>query len=179
MFIKILIVLAVLIIVLGVVVALRPSNFRVARTAFISAPASIVFAEVNDLHKWEAWSPYEKLDPAMPRAYEGAPAGVGASYAWSGNRRIGAGRCTITDSRPSERIAIRLEMTRPFACTNAVEFTFRPDGRRTAATWSMTGKCNFVTKALSLFMSMDKMVGGEFDKGLAALKAISEAAVKT
>ncbi|MCI0635291.1 MAG: SRPBCC family protein, partial [Actinobacteria bacterium] len=112
-----------------VVVASRPSEFRVARTATIDAPVPVVFAQVNDFHKWAAWSPYEKRDPAMRKTYEGAPAGTGAIYSWAGNKEVGEGRSTITESRPNELIRIRLEFARPFKATSTAEFTFRPEGR--------------------------------------------------
>ena len=174
----VLIALVAIVVVFVVAVAMQPSEFRVTRTASISAPAPAVFAQVNDFHKWEAWSPYAKLDPAMKKAYEGAPAGTGAIYTWAGNSEVGEGRTTIVESRPNELIRITLEMFRPFAGTNAVEFTFRPEGNQTAVTWSLAGRNNFISKAVSLFMNMDKMIGGQFEKGLAQLKSVVEAAPK-
>lgn len=171
----ILISLAVIIAVFIVVVALQPKEFRVARSATMSAPPSAVFAEVNDFHKWEAWNPWGKIDPAMKQTYEGAPAGVGAIYTWTSNHEVGEGRMTITESRPSDLIRIKLEFYKPFAATNMAEFTFTPDGDRTVVTWSMTGEKNFMAKAIHLFVSMDRMIGGQFEKGLAEMKAITEA----
>ncbi len=178
MLIKSLIALAVIVLVSGVVVAMQPSEFRIARTATISAPAPVVFAQVNDFRKWEAWSPYEKLDPAMKRTYEGAPAGTGAMYTWAGNNQAGEGRSTITESRPSDLIRIKLEFARPFAATSTAEFTFKPEGNQTAVTWSLAGNKNFTAKAVHLFMNMDRMVGGQFEEGLARLKSAAEAAPK-
>jgi len=175
---KILIALAVIGVVLVIVVATRPSEFRVARTATIAAPAPAVFAHVNDFHKWEAWNPWAKLDPAMKQTYEGAPAGIGAIYTWAGNHEVGEGRMTLTESRPNDLIRIRLEFLKPFKATNVGEFTFRPEGNQTAVTWSMTGQNNFMAKALHLFMNMDRMVGGQFEKGLAQMKSVVEAAPK-
>jgi hypothetical protein len=114
----------------------------------------------------------------MKKTYEGAPAGTGAIHTWSGNREVGEGRVTITESRPNELIRIRLEMHKPIAATNTVEFTFTTEGNQTAVTWGMTGNNNFIAKALHLFMNMDKMVGGQFEQGLAQLKAVGEAASK-
>jgi len=114
----------------------------------------------------------------MKHVYEDAPAGVGAVYAWSGNNEVGEGRMTITESRPSELIRIRLEFMKPFRATSTAEFTFQPAADQTAVTWSMTGTNNFVAKAIHLFMNMDRMIGGQFEKGLAQLKAISEAAAR-
>jgi uncharacterized protein YndB with AHSA1/START domain len=176
MLIKILIVIAALIGVFLVVVALQPSTFRVVRTATISAPPEAVFAQVNDFHKWETWSPWAKLDPSMKQTYSGPPAGVGAVYEWSGSGKVGAGRMTITDSRPAELVRIRLEFFRPFKGTNTTEFTFKPVGGQTEVTWSMNGDLNFITKGFSLFMSMDKMIGRDFEKGLADMKSVTEAA---
>jgi hypothetical protein len=171
----ILIALAVVIVALVIVIAMQPADFRVVRSAKISGPPSETFAQVNDFHKWEAWSPWAKLDPAMKVNYEGPPAGTGASYSWNGNRNVGAGRMTITESRPSDLVRIKLDFLRPFASTNAVDFTFNPEGDRTVVTWTMVGKKIFMTKAFGLVMSMDKMVGGMFDQGLSQMKAVVEA----
>jgi hypothetical protein len=175
---KILIALAVIVIVFAVIVALQPSEFRVARTAAISAPAPAVFAQVNDFHNWNPWSPWAKLDPAMKQTYEGAPAGTGAISTWTGNKDVGEGRMTIIESRPSELIRIKLEFLKPFAATSIAEFTFKPEGNQTMVTWSMAGKNNFIAKAIHLFMNMDKMIGDQFDKGLTQMKSVVEAAPK-
>jgi len=179
MLIKILIALAVVVVVFLAIVATRPSEYRVARTATISAPAPAVFAQVNDFHKWEAWNPWAKLDPAMKQTYEGAPAGTGAIYTWTGNTQVGEGRMTLTESRPNELIRINLEFLKPFAATSTAEFTFRPEGGRTAVTWAMFGQNNFLSRAICLFMNQDKMIGDHFEKGLENLKALTEAAVRS
>lgn len=171
---KILIGLAAVVVVFIIVVALQPSEFRVVRSATISAPASVLFANVNDFHRWEAWSPWEKLDPNMTRSLDGSPSGVGASYYWSGNDEVGEGRMTITESRPDEFIKIKLEFLKPFEITNTTEFSFVPDGNQTKVQWSMYGVHNFPGKAFSLFMNMDKAVGGDFEKGLAQLRSVTE-----
>ena len=178
MLIKVLIAIAVIVVVFAVIVVLQPSSFRVARSTSISAPPAAVFAQVNDFHKWEAWNPWGKIDPAMKQTYEGAPAGTGAVYTWAGNNEVGVGRMAITESRPSDLIRIRLEFFKPFAATNQSEFTFKPEGDQTGVTWSMTGNNNFMAKAVHLFMNMDKMVGGQFEKGLAQMKAVVEATAK-
>jgi hypothetical protein len=175
---KILIALAVIVIVFVVIVALQPSEFRVARSATVSAPPPVVFAQVNDFHKWEAWNPWGKIDPAMKQTYEGAPAGTGAIYTWTGDNEVGEGRMTITESRPSDLIRIQLEFFKPFRATNTAEFAFKPEGNQTAVTWSMTGRKNFIAKAVHLFMNMDKMIGGQFEKGLAQMKSVVETAPK-
>lgn len=175
---KILIALAVVVIALVGVVAVQPSGFRIARTTTISAPPPAVFAHVNDFHKWEAWNPWAKLDPAMKQTYGGAAAGTGAIYTWAGNREVGEGRMTLTESRPTELIRIKLEFLKPFRATNTAEFTFKPDGDRTVVTWTMTGEKNFIAKAVGLVMNMDRMVGGQFETGLARMKSVVEAAPK-
>ena len=174
----ILIAIAVIVIVFVVVVALQPSEFRVARSATMSAPAPAVFAQVNDFHKWEAWNPWGKIDPAMKQTYVGVPAGTGAIYTWTGNKDVGEGRMTITESRPSDLIRIKMEFFKPFAGTSTAEFTFKPEGNQTVVTWSMAGENNFMAKAVHLFMNMDKMIGDQFEKGLAEMKSVVEAAPK-
>ena len=179
MLVKILIALAVVVAGLVVVIALQPADFRVSRRATIAAPAPVVFAQVNDFHHWAAWSPWAKLDPAMKQTYEGAPAGAGAVYTWVGNREVGEGRMTIVESRAGDLVRVRLDFVKPFAGTSVAEFTFRPEGDRTAVTWTMTGEKNFVAKAIHLVMNMDRMIGDQFDKGLAAMKTVAEAAPRS
>jgi uncharacterized protein YndB with AHSA1/START domain len=173
-----LIVVSVIIVAFVVIVALQPSTFRVARSATVSAPPEAVFAQVNDFHKWEAWNPWGKIDPAMKQSYEGAPAGTGAVYSWAGNKEVGEGRMTITESRPSDLIRVKLEFFEPFAATSMAEFTFKPEDNQTAVTWSMSGENNFMAKAIHLFMDMDKMIGDQFEKGLADMKAAAETTAK-
>jgi hypothetical protein len=170
--------LAAIALVFVVIVALQPGAFRIARSATMSAPAADAFAQVNDFHNWDSWSPWAKIDPAMKQTYAGAPAGTGAIYTWVGNNQVGEGRMTILQSRPSEVIQIQLEFLRPFKATHTAEFTFQPEGNQTTVTWSMSGNRNFLFKAFGLFMNMDRMLGGEFEKGLASMKAVVEAAKK-
>ena len=176
MLIKILIGIAILVGVFIIIVATRPADFRVTRTATIVAPPAVVFAQVNDLHQWVAWNPWGKLDPACKMTYEGPPAGTGAGYTWAGNNKVGEGRMIITESRPNELIRFDLEFLKPFKAANVTEFTFNSDGNQTSVSWSMSGKKNFMFKAMGLFMDSDKMVGGDFEKGLADLKSVAEAA---
>jgi carbon monoxide dehydrogenase subunit G len=171
---KALIVVAVLVVVLVVVVALQPATFRVARSATIAAPPSAVFAQVNDFHRWEAWNPWQKLDPGAKNTYSGAPAGEGAAFAWDGNDDVGAGKMTIVESRPDDLVRIRLDFLRPMEATNTAEFTFVPEAQGTRVTWSMTGENGFLGKAVGLVMDMDQMVGSEFEKGLASMKSVAE-----
>ncbi len=163
---KILIALAVMVAAFVGVVALQPSEFRVVRTATIAAPAPTVFAEVNDFHRWEAWSPWAKLDPAAKVSFAGQPAGTGAIFTWSGNDKIGEGRMTLVESRPSDLVRIKTDFVKPFEGTSNTEFTFRPEGNQISVTREMTGHNNFIGRAVCLFMNMDKTVGGDFEKGL-------------
>jgi hypothetical protein len=172
---KILVAVAGSVLVFLGVVATRPSQYRVSRTATIGAPAAAVFAQVNDFRNWDAWNPWAKIDPAMKQSYEGAPAGVGAVHIWAGNKEVGEGRMTLVESRPNELIRIKLEFLKPFAATSLAEFTFQPEVDRTAVTWSMAGDVNFVAKVVHLFMDLDKMIGGNFEKGLADMKSVVEA----
>jgi uncharacterized protein YndB with AHSA1/START domain len=174
MLIKILITLAVIAIVFLIVAATRPADFRVTRSTTIAASPASVFAYVNDLHNWEAWSPWAKLDPNAKNAFEGPPAGVGAAMSWSGNNQIGEGRMTITESRQGELVGFSLKFLRPFKASNTAEFTFKPQGGQTAVSWSMSGKNNLMFKIAGLFMNCDKLLGGQFEKGLAQLKTVAE-----
>jgi hypothetical protein len=178
MLIKILIGAAVILLVLIVIVATRPDTFTVARSATINAPASVIFAHVNDLHQFQDWSPWAKLDPGCQINFEGPPAGTGASFAWSGNNKVGQGRMTIADSQPDELVRFRLDFLRPFKASNTAEFALKAQGNQTAVIWSMSGKNNFMFKAVGLFMDCDKMVGGDFEKGLATLKTLSESTAR-
>ena len=175
---KTLIAVAVVLVVFLIVVALRPAEYSVTRSATIAAPAETVFTQVNELKKWEAWNPWGKIDPAMKLTYTGPASGVGAAYAWVGNNEVGEGRMTITESRPPGRILFNLEFFKPMAGVSITEFTFKPAGNQTTVTWTMTGKNNYIAKAFCMFMNMDKMIGGQFEKGLVELKAVAEAAVK-
>ena len=175
---KIAIALALIVIVFAIVVATRPADFRITRTATIAAPPAAVFAQVNDFHKWEAWSPWAKLDSNMKTAYDGPTEGPGAGYAWAGNSEVGEGRMTITESHPNDLVRIKLEFRKPIAATNTTEFTFKPEGSQTAVNWTMTGTNNFMGKAFDLVMNIDKMVGADFEKGLAQMKPLLEGAPK-
>jgi uncharacterized protein YndB with AHSA1/START domain len=176
MLVKVLVAVALVVVVFAAVVAVQPSEFRVARSTTIAAPAPAVFAQVNDFRQWPAWSPYDKLDPAMKKTYDGPASGTGASYAWAGNSNAGVGRATITESRPNELVRIKLDFEQPFAGTALAEFRFKPEGDRTVVEWSLAGTNNFVAKAVHLFMNMDRMVGGQFEDGLAQLKSVAEKA---
>lgn len=175
MFLYILIALAVVVVGLIVVVAMQPSEFQVVRTTTMAAPPDAIFAQVNDFHKWEAWNPWAKIDPAMKQEYSGEDAGVGAKYAWEGNNQVGSGRMTIIESKPSESIAVQLDFEKPMKGTSVATFTFEPDDGNTRVTWQMAGDNNFMGKAIGLVMNMDTMIGGNFEQGLADMKAVAEA----
>jgi Polyketide cyclase / dehydrase and lipid transport. len=165
---------------LAAVVATRPSEYRVARATTIAAPPAVVFAQINDFHKWETWNPWGQLDPGMKQTYEGAPAGVGAVYTWAGNHQVGEGRMTIVESRPNEQVRVKLDFYKPFAGTSVATFTLAPQGtNQTLVAWSMEGQNNFIAKAMHMVINMDKMIGGQFEKGLAAMKTAAEAASKS
>lgn len=154
--------------------ATKPDTFRVERTATIKAAPEKAFALINDFHSWNTWSPYEKKDPDMKRAYSGAANGKGAIYEWDGNKNVGKGRMEITESTPSSLIVIKLDFLSPFEAHNTAEFTLQPQGDSTQVTWAMYGPANYVSKLMSVFFSMDKMIGDDFAIGLANLKAAAE-----
>ncbi|WNG41592.1 SRPBCC family protein [Archangium minus] len=169
-------IVVVLVLIVGVFafISTRPENFRVERSAQINAPAEVVFALINDFHQWGQWSPYEKLDPNMTKSFEGPVSGPGASYAWSGDKS-GAGRMTIVESKPGERVSLKLEFFKPFEATNMTTFTLVTSGTGTRVSWVMEGKNSVMAKALSAFMDMDAMVGKDFEQGLAHLDTAAQA----
>lgn len=154
--------------------ATRPDSFRIERSVVIDAPPEKVFALADDFHRWEAWSPWEGIDPQLKRTYSGAASGKGAVYEWSGNRNIGEGRMEITESQPSTKIVIDLHFMKPFEARNTVDFVFEPQGAGTRVTQAMYGPSPFMSKLMGLVFSMEKMVGGKYEQGLASLKALAE-----
>jgi hypothetical protein len=164
--------LAALIVVFAIIVAVQPNDFRVTRSLSMPVAAPAVYAQVIDFHNWDKWSPWAKLDPQAKVSFDGpAEGGVGASHSWDGNDKVGAGRMTITDAQPDALIRLKLDFERPMKGSSTVEFAFTSEtAQQTLVTWTMFGTHNFIEKAFCLFMSMDKMVGGDFEKGLAALK---------
>lgn len=155
-------------------VATRPDSFRVERSITIQSTPDKIFALINNFHQWEAWSPWEKIDPQISRTYSGAPQGAGAVYGWSGNKNIGQGRMEIVESTPSSKIVIKLDFVTPFEAHNTVEFTLTPQGSATQVTQAMFGPSPFVSKLMGLFFSMDKMVGDKYEEGLLTLKMMAE-----
>ncbi len=165
---------ALLVSVLIVLIAVQPDDMRIMRSVQMAAPPERVFEQVNDYHKWNDWSPWAKLDPDAKYTFEGPDSGAGAKFSWSGNDKVGAGTQTILESKPHELIRIRLDFEKPMKDTNQVEFAFKPEGDGTQVTWTMLGKHNFMSKAMCLVMNFDKMIGTDFEKGLASIKAIVE-----
>lgn len=165
--------LAAIVLVFVAVVAMQPAEFRIERSTLVSAPPSAPFAQVNDFRNWPGWNPFSKMDPEQKTTLEGPPAGPGAIYKWTGNQS-GAGTMTILETEADKLVRIKLEFTKPMPATNTAEFSFAPEGDQTRVTWSMYGSNNFVGKAFDLLMNMDKMVGGEFEKGLADIKQVVE-----
>jgi hypothetical protein len=168
------IIIVTVVVVVLVVAAFRPDSFRIERSASIKAPPETIFPLINDFHRWEAWSPWEKIDPAVKRTYSGAEGGKGAVYEWQGNRNVGQGRMEIVESTPSSRMLIKIDFLVPFEAHNTVEFTVNTQGDSSTVTQAMYGPCNFTSKLMGLFFSMEKMVGPKYDEGLASLKAIAE-----
>jgi hypothetical protein len=159
--------------ILFAVIAMQPSSFTIERKAAIEAPAAIVYGQIANLHAWSAWSPWARMDPQMKSRYEGPEAGVGAVSSWEGPQ-AGQGRMTITAVTPDQEVDLRLEFMAPMQATNQVRFTLAPNGEATDVTWHMEGRNGFVGKAFALFMNMDDLVGGDFERGLAALKTLAE-----
>ena len=178
MLIYILVGLVVLVVVFLLVASRRPDELRVERRITITAPAAIAFNQINDVHKWQEISPYVKEDPAAKTSFAGPAAGVGASFAWAGNMKVGEGRMTIIESRANELVRFKFEFFKPWYCTNTTDLIFRTTGSGTEVTWAMFMKSNFIAKASGLVMNMDKMIGHNFEDGLANLKRIAEAAAK-
>jgi len=176
MYIAIAVAVFVLIVALILFISTRPAVFRVERSAQISAPGDVVFSIINDLHQWHRWSPWEKLDPNMQKTFEGPTTGPGSSHAWKGNKKVGSGRNTILDSKSPEFISMKLEMFAPFACTNQVTFRLAPVDGGTKVTWIMEGRNNFMAKGFSCIMNMDKMIGKDFEEGLANLNTVTQSA---
>ena len=172
---KILIGLAAVIVIFLIVVATRPADFRVERSATLTASPAALFEQVNDHHKFAVWNPFMKLDPNVKNTYSGPDSGVGAVCSWDGNSDIGAGSSTITESKPGELVRMRMDWKRPMESTSTVDFTFKPQGDKTIVTWAMYGKNGFIGKAVSIFMSCEKMCGPPFEQGLADLGKVVSA----
>ncbi len=168
------IILAIAVAAVLVLALTKPNSFTVQRAISIKAPADKIFPLINDFHQWVAWSPYENKDPAMKRTYSGAESGRGAVYAWDGNNNVGSGRMEILDTSVPSKIAIKLDFFKPFEGHNTAEFTMLPQGDATNLTWVMHGPAVFISKVMQVFISLDKMIGKDFEAGLANLKKLTE-----
>jgi hypothetical protein len=172
---KIIAVIVVLAVVVVLVLAARkPDHFRVQRSASIEALPERIFPLINDFHRWDAWSPWERKDPDMKRTFSGAGSGRGSIYEWAGNSNVGTGRMEIVESTAPSRVAIRLDFLKPFEAHNSATFTMEPAGKATNVTWVMDGPTPFLGKIMHVFMNMDRMVGTDFEAGLANLKTAAE-----
>lgn len=174
MIIKIILFLVIVIGGLVLYAATRPDAFRIQRSADVLASPDAVFALINDLHRWPEWSPWDKIDPAMVKTYSGPATGVGSAFAWDGNSKAGAGRSEIVESVAPSLVRLSLQMLRPFPAQNRVTFTIEPRGNGTHVSWMMEGTSPFMHKLIGLFMNFDKLVGKDFEAGLASLKGIVE-----
>lgn len=170
----ILIIAVTLIAAVLIYAATKPDIYRIQRSANIAASPDKVFAFINDLHSWVSWSPWEKMDPAMKKSHSGSPQGKGAALEWDGNKDVGTGRMEILESVPPSKILIKLDFLKPFESYNTAEFTLAAQSGATKVTWAMHGPQPYMLKVMTLFCSMDKMVGGQFEKGLADLKTLAE-----
>ena len=168
------IVIAVLIAGVLIFAATKPDTFRVQRAASIKAPPEKVFALINDFKRWDAWSPWEKKDPAMKRTFGATTSGKGATYAWEGNKDVGQGSMEIAESVPPSRVKLKLDLLKPFEAHNIVDFTLEPKGDTTNVTWAMQGDTPYFAKIIHVFIDMDSMVGKDFETGLSNLKTAAE-----
>jgi uncharacterized protein YndB with AHSA1/START domain len=168
------VVLAIIIAIVLVLAASKPDSFRIERAASLNAPAEKIFSLIADFHQWLNWSPWEGRDPALKRTYSGAERGKGAAYAWDGNKNVGSGRMEILEANSPSKIVIKLDFLKPFEAHNTAEFTMLPQGGATNVIWVMHGPAPFVSKVMQVFMNMDRMIGRDFEAGLAKLKAVSE-----
>jgi uncharacterized protein YndB with AHSA1/START domain len=166
--------LAVVVAAILIFATTKPDSFSVQRTATIKAPPEKIFPLINDYRSWMSWSPWEKKDPAMKRTYSGAASGKGSVYEWEGNKEIGQGRMEIAEVSPPSHVAIDMHFIKPFDSFSTAEFTLQPKGDSTDVTWSMHGPNAYISKIITIFVSMDKMIGKEFETGLANLKTIAE-----
>ncbi|MRW94046.1 polyketide cyclase [Duganella sp. FT80W] len=173
MFKKIVIVLAALIVILLGVAAMQPATYSVQRSVSIKAPPEKIIPLISDFHNWAQWSPWENLDPNMKRTFSGAPKDLGAVYAWEGNKEVGSGRMEVVSLTPA-KVGIKLDFLAPRASSSVTEFILAPQGDTTTVNWTMSGDSDFMTKLMTVFVSLDSMIGPSFESGLAKMKAAAE-----
>lgn len=166
-------VVAILAIIAGLA-AMKPDSFSVKRVVSIKAPPEKIAPLITDFHQWSSWSPWENLDPNMKRNFSGAPNGKGAIYEWEGNKDVGKGRMEITEAATPQKTVIKLDFLQPFESHNITEFTLLPQGETTTVSWDMSGPMPFISKVMSVFMSMDAVIGKDFEKGLSNMKTAAE-----
>ena len=167
----------VVLVLIGVVLAIaasRPNEFTVQRTARIAAPPERIFPHIADFRRWEAWSPWERMDPAMRKTFSGSPSGQGSVYEWEGNSKVGKGRMEMTDVTAPHSATVKLDFIKPFEAHNTTRFTLEPATDGTEVKWTMSGPSPFVTKVMGVFFNMEQLVGRDFERGLASLKTVSE-----
>ena len=165
-----------IVVVAGILIyaSTKPDTMHYQRSASIKAPPEKIFPLINDFHRWGTWSPYETKDPAMKRIFSGQPEGKGSVYEWDGDKNVGKGRMEITEVSAPSKVTIKLDFIKPFEGHNIAEFTLEPKGDSTNVTWAMRGPCPFIGKVMSVFIDMDRMIGKDFETGLANLKALTE-----
>ncbi len=168
------IVLAIVIAAVLILAATKPDTFRIERSATLNASADKIFPLISDFHQWLKWSPWEGRDPALKRSYSGAERGKGAVYAWEGNKNVGSGRMEILEATAPSTVVIQLDFLKPFEAHNTAEFTILPQGGATRVIWVMQGPTPFMSKVMQVFMNMDRMIGKDFEAGLANLKTVTE-----
>jgi hypothetical protein len=171
---KIVAVLVLIVVIFCVYVAVSPADYRVERSISIHAPAEAVFPYLNNLRKAVEWNPFSKADPNIKMVFEGVEEGVGAKSSWEGNAQVGQGSMTIVESAANQKVRLQLDFIKPFASTSFSDYTLSPEGEKTTVTWAMTGHASFLPRAIGVLISMDKMLGSQFDKGLNDLKALAE-----
>jgi len=159
-------------------ILLQPSDYQITRTTTISAPPQDVFAQIDDFHRWQAWSPWAERDPKAKVSFDGPASGKGAMFAWSGNNEVGEGRMTLTESQSGEHARIKTDFVKPFVGSSYSDFSLKPEGGATSVSWTISGQNDFIAKAICMFVSMDKVLGGEMEKGLASMKQLVEADTK-
>ena len=167
--------LVLVLIIAGVLIyaSTKPDTFRMERSTIIKAPPEKISAYLSDFKQWEVWSPWDEKDPAMKRSFSGAASGKGAVYGWEGNNKVGTGSMEVLDVQP-QKVTVKLDFLKPFEAHNTADFILEPQGDSTKVTWAMFGPANLMTKVVHVFMSMDNMVGPDFEAGLAKLKAAAE-----
>jgi uncharacterized protein YndB with AHSA1/START domain len=167
--------LVLVLLIAGVLIyaSTKPDTFRMERSTIIKAPPEKISAYLSDFKQWAAWSPWDEKDPAMKRSFSGAASGKGAIYGWEGNNKVGTGSMEVLEVQP-QKVSVKLDFLKPFEAHNTADFILEPQGDSTKVTWAMFGSANLMTKVVHVFMSMDKMVGPDFEAGLAKLKAAAE-----